>query len=409
MSFRLPRRENPVSGGSLTALSIAATILSGLPIALLGALDVLISADRELSTIQLGFVVAIFFATSAACSLPAGRLLERLGPIRTMEFAAVAIAIVLLWIGLRPWSYPELLLLGVVAGAANAASQIAVNFLLATRISSTRMGVAFGLKQASVPAGPLVAGLSVPIIGLTVGWPWAFALAAAFAAVVALAAALARTSRRPTGRPAKVEVRRHVPALAILSIAVALASAAGNTLGPFLVSAAVARGFVAADAGAMLAVGGLAAVVARILAGWAADRRAQEDSLTMVAILLGIGVLGFAILATATSPAVFAVGTVIAFAAGWGWAGLIWLSVARLAEIPPAAGMSVVQVGASGGGVLGPAVFGILAGNASYPLAWAVAGAAALVASILTIAARRILLPQLRSTRVHDVDRAGVA
>lgn len=379
-----------------TALSVAATTLTQLPIALLGALAILISVDRSLSTVQLGFVVAVFYATSTVSSLPAGWVSERLGPVRTIELSAMVTAIVLISVAVLPWAYPELLLLCAMAGAANAGTQVAVNHLLATRIVQHRQGVVFGVKQASVPAGSLLAGLAVPVVGLTVGWPWAFAIAAGFALIVVLAAESSRTSPRAVRASQDRSVGHHMPALALLSVAVALASAAGNTLAPFLVSSAVARGITASDAGAVLAVGGLAAVVARVIAGWAADHRAREDALTMVAALLGIAVVGFALLATAASPAWFAVGVVIAFATGWGWNGLLWLTVARLQDVPAAAGMSLLQVGASGGGVLGPAAFGLLASNGSYGLAWAAAGGAALAATVLTVVARHLLLPQLR-------------
>lgn len=380
----------------LTAVSVAATTLTGLPTALVGALAVLISVDRPISTAQLGFIVAIFFAASATFSLPAGRVCAQLGPTRTMQLSAAATAIVLISIAALPWAYPELLLLFVLAGIANAATHVSVNLLLATAVVHRRQGLAFGVKQASVPAGPLLAGLAVPTIGLGIGWPWAFVIASAFAVAVMLAAAVLGPSHDSEEIRGSPSVRQHVPALALLSIAVGLASAAGNTLGPFLVSSAVAHGFAIGDAGSVLVLGSVSAVIARMVVGWVADNRPREDSLTIVCVLLAVGVAGFLLLGVATTPIALALAVVIAFGAGWGWAGLLWLSVARLSAIPAAAGMAIVQVGASGGAVLGPAIFGLLAQNMSFGLAWTATAATALAASVLTLVARQMLLPQLR-------------
>ncbi len=66
-----------------------------------------------------------------------------------------------------------------MAGIANGISQPAVNLLLARGIPRARQGLAFGVKQGAVPAASSLGGIAVPILGLTVGWQWAFALAVA--------------------------------------------------------------------------------------------------------------------------------------------------------------------------------------------------------------------------------------
>lgn len=381
---------------AITTLSIAATVLIGLPLALVGALAVLISVDRPISTVQIGFIVAVFFCASAVASLPAGTLCARLGPTRTMQLSATATAVVLISIAVLPWSYPVLLLLFVLAGMANAATHVSVNLILAAGVVHRRQGLAFGVKQASVPAGPLLAGLAVPTIGLTVGWQWAFALGTAFAVAVVIAGRVLGPPHDTAATRKRTSVREHVPALALLSVAVGLASGAGNTLGPFLVTSTVSSGIPVRDAGSILVLGSVTAVASRMAVGWIADNRPREDSLAIVAILLALGVPGFIVLAAATTTASFAIAVVVAFGAGWGWAGLLWLSVARLSAIPASAGMAVVQVGASGGAVVGPAAFGIVAQHWSFGLAWTATGIVTLAAALLIVAARQLLLPQLR-------------
>ena len=44
--------------------------------------------------------------------------------------------------------------------------------------------LAFGLKQSSVPLATFLSGLAIPFVALTLGWRWAFVLAAALAALL---------------------------------------------------------------------------------------------------------------------------------------------------------------------------------------------------------------------------------
>src|SRR4029453_10793467 len=76
------------------------------------------------------------------------------------------------------WSVVAILTVGA---AANALGQLASNSSLAQHVPARRQGLSFGVKQAAIPICTLLAGASVPIVALTLGWRWAFVLAAVLA------------------------------------------------------------------------------------------------------------------------------------------------------------------------------------------------------------------------------------
>ena len=74
-------------------------------------------------------------------------------------------------------------------------------------------------------------------------------------------------------------------------------------------------------------------------------------------------------------PACYVVGLLIANAFGWGWPGLLHLSVARLFPSATAAASGVTQTGVSAGLLIGPLLLGLLIGSAGWQWAWTVVAA----------------------------------
>tara|TARA_R110001583_G_scaffold168710_2_gene321583 strand:+ start:10458 stop:11000 length:543 start_codon:yes stop_codon:yes gene_type:complete len=156
--------------------AVAMAAASVLPLFLVGALSVQLSADLGISVSALGATSAAFFATAALISPLAGKAVFRFGARLTMRFAILVVSATLLTIGLGVNSLGMLLLMLGCAGAGNALSQLSVNQYLAQRTSIHKQGTAYGIKQSAIPAAGMLAGLAVPFFGLTLGWRWTFAL-----------------------------------------------------------------------------------------------------------------------------------------------------------------------------------------------------------------------------------------
>jgi MFS family permease len=386
--------EREASNRRPILLAVAVATVGVLPAFLTGGLAVQVRDELDFGSAALGLAVAAFFASSSLASAVMGRLVERIGFHRGMRLAAIGGAASLLGVALLARSWTGLVACLVLGGLANAASHPATNLSLAREVPARRQGLSFGVKQAAIPAATLLAGLAVPTIAVTFGWRWAFAGGAALALAVALFV--------PAGAPGGV-VRRLAEArekdarfapLVLLALGIGLGSTATAPLGTFLVESSVAAGLRVDTAGLLLALGSAVNIVVRVAFGHLADGM-SGGRLQLVAAMLGIGVVGFVLLATGESALILP-GALLAFGAGWGWPGLFNFAVVKTSPGAPAAATGVTQTGASGGAALGPLVFGLVVEAASYDVAWLVSGAIALGALAAILAGRRMVLRDRR-------------
>lgn len=373
------------SGGlPVVALAVAATVLGMLPVYLLGGLAVQIGEELGLTEAGLGLAVSTFFTTSALVSVPGGRLSQRIGAERGILLGAVSSLLALLGVAAIVTSLPTLLVVMAVGGLGSGLSQPAANLALARQVPAQRQGLAFGAKQSSVPVTTLLGGLAVPVIALTVGWRWAYVAGAGLAVVLTVWAVRRDSNARPAPvSPATID-RRQVRSLVPLAIAGGLASGAVNALGAFLVLWGVRSGLSASASGLMFASGSAVSIVTMVSFGGLVDRRRISAVRTAGGFLL-LGSAGMGLLATGSVPAVFFVGTLLAFGAGWAWPGLFNLAIVRRHADAPAAATGITQTGVFAGAVVGPVAFGVIAQAWSYAAGWWLVAVALALAGALII------------------------
>lgn len=388
----LSAAQSPATSGNagqpLRAVTgaLTTTIAVTIPVFLVGGLAVQISDELGFSPAGLGLAVSAYFGASALASVPAGALVERYGPALISRCAITLAAASLVGIAVAArslWSLVSILALGA---AANALGQLASNSSLAARVPARRQGLSFGVKQAAIPICTLLAGAAVPAVALTLGWRWAFVLAA----VLALAAVpLVPAGGRRTRTVHRRDRDQATGALVVIGVAATLAAGAANALGTFLVDSAVARGVSPGPAGLALTLGGAVCAAARIFGGWQADRFPSRQ-VGVIAGLLAAGAVGLALLAVPGSPALVA-GVVLGFGLGWAWPGLMNFAVVRLHPQAPAAATSITQTGVYAGGCIGPLGLGALAAATGYPTMWVVAAVAMLSAAGLMVVGSLLL------------------
>jgi MFS family permease len=387
---------NPRAAVKAAVGAVATTTASVIPVFLVGGLAVQISRELGFSPAGLGVAVALYFAASAVCSIPAGWLVERYGDRLTSRAGVLLSVLSLLGTALLARSYTSLVVIMMVGAAANALGQLSANLSLARQVPRHRQGLSFGVKQAAIPIATLLAGAAVPTIALTAGWRWAFVVVAG---LCLLALPVAPRGPRPPARPAGAgdpSADRATAALVVVAIGAMLSAGSASALGIFLVDSAVAQHINPGTAGTVLTMGSLVGVAARIGGGWLADRR-RGNHLLVVAATLAIGAAGLVLLAL-PGMASLVVGTVVGFGLGWSWPGVLNFAVVRLNPKAPAAATSITQAGVYVGGCLGPLVFGVLAAH-SYPLAWLVAAGAMVAAAVMMMVGRWRLLahPSVRA------------
>lgn len=370
---------------SVGAVCVATVTI--LPLSLTGALAVQVGHELAVSTSALGAASSAFFGAATLVSPLAGAVVERIGARSAMRLSLVLVAVVLVAVGTTAHSLPALLGLMGLGGAGNALAQPATNLYLAERVVRRRQGSAYGIKQSAIPASGLLAGLAVPALGLTVGWRWAFVLFALPA--IALALRTPGGSRRSdwpvrTGRTTALPHK----ILLIVALGAGLGAACASTLAIFLVAGAVDAGWSEAQAGLVFAAASATGILARVAAGVRADHR-NERHLEVMATMLLLGALGFIGLASG-QQVLYALGALVAFGLGWGWPGLLVLSVVQMSPDSPAAATAFTQMGTSAGAVIGPLAFGVLVERTSYPVGWGCAGAGLTLAAVIFLAARRL-------------------
>jgi MFS family permease len=361
-----------------TAL-IVANVMPGF---LTASLAPRIRDDFAFGDSSLGLAVGLFYVVSAAGSVPAGRLVDRVGAARGMGLAGAGTAVSCLAIAALAQSTASLTALLLIGGVGNALGGPSVSALLKREVAAHRQGLAFGAQQSGAPLGALAAGLALPLVAIPVGWRWAFV---ASAAVTLCALAFApRTVTGPAGSPAPRRSPTRFTSVHALGVAAALASAAGVGFVSFLVTYAVDSGMSEAAAGLLLAGVSLTAAVSRIVLGAFADRAGQEPLRPVVA-MLAASVSGYLLL-TAGEPGVIAAAALLAGGLGWAWPGGLTLAVVQRSPDAPAWAVGVMMTGLFVGAVGGPLLTGVLAEQELFAAAWIACAGLALLAAA-TVAA----------------------
>ncbi|MCW2542216.1 MAG: major facilitator superfamily 1 [Frankiales bacterium] len=367
-----------------------ATTMAQLPVFLVGAAAPSMRHDLHFGAGRLGLAISAFWAAMAVGALVGAGLARRLGAQATVAIGVATAALSLLGLA-SAQAWIALLAFAALGGLASAITTPAGDMALFAVLPIDRRGVAYGIKQASLPAASLLAGAGVPVLVLTVGWRWAF-VAGLLLAVPALglaphgrlrtSAIRSRNSRRAT------EVVPRLTDLIPVATAVALAMSGVSAMGAFYVVSAVNAGHSSRLAGLLLALGGVFGIAGRFVFSWRLGQLAYPYA--VVAALMGFGGVGAILFAIDGQLALLVVGTVIAFGSGWGWNGLLTQTAVVSHPHATARASAYVMVGAAVGGVIGPTLFGQIVTHAGYSIAWLVCGAEFLsAAAVLATACGR--------------------
>jgi MFS family permease len=379
----LPAVRRPTLA-TLLPLSVGIVTLSTQAVFLLGASFFQIGEEFGIGPLGLGVLTAAFFLTAAATSAPLGRWVQRVGWQRAMVINMRVTACVLATIPLVTRDVWVFALLLIVAASIYGSSNPAANQALADHTNPSRQATIFGAKHAGIPASTLLAGLAVPLVIERHGWRWAFVAAAILALVVSflvprrsLPAPVAVTG--PTG--VEIGPETSTRDLLFLAIGSSFATWGAIALGTYLVSATVAAGFTASQAGVLQFVGSAVSIGARVVAGVITDRVGGRGFGGIV-VLAVLGAAAFLFLPLSSGPG-YLIFVVVAFGTGWGWPGLMTYTVVRANRASVAAASSITQAGVflGAGGV--PILLGAVIERWSFDGAWVTAACGLLVAALI--------------------------
>lgn len=370
------------------------TTLAALPVFLVSAQSVLIERDLAFGEARLGLVVSAFFGAAAIASLTGTNFIERLGARRATMVSGTIAVVSASGIALLSSSFIWLLTFLILAGVANAGLQMTSNVTLARVLPADRQGLGYGVKQSAIPFSILIGGLTVPTLTILVGWRGTFAVAAFAAFCVVLAGSRMARVDRAAIHLAATGASAPRAALIVTFVAMSAASGAVNSLGAFLPSWAFEVGLSPERAGLLLSAVSALAIASRLASGMRADRR-DGRNLPVVAVMLGFGAIGVAMLAF-PNLSMLIVGSILAFGLGWGWPGLLMFAVVRVGRDRPGPAASSVQAGAFVGGASGPLLFGLLVSATNYSVAWLAASGLMIGSAALLLVARRMFILDIR-------------
>ena len=374
------------------AASIACLTASVMPGFLAGALGSDIKDAFGISDTGLGVTLAVTYALPAVASIHAGVLADRMGARRSLLLSMVVTLASYLAVAVLAHSFPTFLVSMAVAGAGLTLAGPAAKVLVAQHVSAERHGIAFAVHMSAIPLAPLLAGLTVPIVGGTSGWRWAFAGSAVLAGVGMLMLPAEQRSGDGTATTKAPDAGRfaHVrlAPLFVLGGAATLASAAVIGAASFFVVNSESAGISEDAAGLLLSSASAGVITLRILLGVMADRGRTGDVNTVAALLVA-SAAGYALMA-ADTPWLYALGGQVAIIVGWSWPALMVVALVRMNPHAPGLATSFAIGGLNLGSVLGPGAFGAITDNVSSSAALAVAAVWAFAAAALSLLGRLI-------------------
>lgn len=371
------------------ALAIGMAISAVLPVFLTGALAVQIRENLNLTPSLLGMAVGTFFLFAALASFTSGHIAYRLDGTKLIKTCMLGSSVLLASVAFFATSYTIFVVILALGGAVNGALQPPINVFLSQVIPKRKQGLAFGIKQAAIPLSTFLAGLSVPLVALTLGWRYAFLFVAPLGVVFFF---LAPRSVLPVdgGRATGLSERPPAAPLVMLSIGMGLGTGAANAFGAFIVSYAVHTGWNPGLAGLLIVLGSFIGVLSRIGQGFFADRRHGKHFLFAL-WSVGIGGVGYFMFALGYGWLIVPA-TIISYGAGWGWNGLFIFAIVRNFTKYAGYATGTIQSGSYVGSVLGPLGFGFVVEKAGYSLAWSLAAVCAVGAAVAVFIARRLVL-----------------
>ena len=375
------------------AASLAISTVGSLPVLLAGAFTGIEEASLRINQIHAAISVAVYFVGAGISAMTLGRLSDQRESTVIMQVGLAGTAVGSLVVGIST-GWPIMVMGLVLAGMGYGLAQPAVSRFLSDSIVSGRRGLAFGLRQAGVPAATILAGLAESAVPSTLGWRMAyFTVAMLVPLTLVVASRYGKAFVRPGPRTPLVipDTRRSSQRVLLLAGSLGLGAATIYAATSFTVPVARTVGFSASTAGVLAAAGGALALTMRIAIGALRDKAGFDPLLAAGAMILG-GVLGYLMLSTGR-PGLFVAGVAIVYSLGCGWNALLLQALA--AEFPSAVGKTTGAglAAAFGGGLVGPLAFGTMITYLGMSVAWTLLGLIAAVAGVGMLLSVRLRAP----------------
>ena len=391
-----PSAADGTAGGQSGAARVVVVLtlamaVAVMPIGALGVLAPILTAKLDISTGQIGLLIAVASASSALFAPRTGRFVDRIGDRNALLVVLASGAVCLTAMALAA-GFVTLMVAVAIGGLCRAAANPATNRFISTRVAAGRRGFVTGIKHSGETGTTILIASALPTAAVLLGWRAALLI---LAAIAVAGLGFAAASIHGTAHVERTEVaggplRRSIYWLTAYTTAM---GAAGTCMTGYLPLYAHDVGhFSVAAAGFVMASAAVVATLSRVLWSHLAERRLGIPA--ALRILPSVAVVAIVLLILA--PRIGA-GAYWAAAALWGASGLTFGAVSNLAVIIESDGANTGR----GSGMIGFG-FGLGAMIASPIFGWLVdsgpgyEGGFALVAGCYAAAVGVILLGQGR-------------
>ena len=330
-----------------------------------------VTAAAGVPAAHVGYYASAVAAGAVAFYLFGASITHRYGAVRTLQIGAVLAALSLLLVLTGAWVV--ILLAGLLIGIGFGANTPASAELLHRHVPPERLGLAFSVKQAGMPIGAILAGLSLPVLAQIWGWQAAI-LAASGLGLVAVLLVQPLRSRYDTRAPGEANAASgtwvDLRALADLSkradirrlmVYGALLAVVQGSVNAFLVTYLVtALGHSLVLAGSLYSLYQVIGIAGRIASGWLADRAlGRLRMLAVIGTASGAAAILLSGLTAATPLSLIVLCVLFAGLVTGSWNGILLAEVTEAApdgRVPEA--NNVTAIGVFAGFMLGPTLFG---------------------------------------------------
>lgn len=236
-----------------TAAALGAALV---PVFLFGALSEQIRRGIAFDKAAIGIAVSVFFVVAAVGAPVGGWVTQRIGSRRSMLLGIALASTASFGIGLMATSWWSIVMLLALAGATVGLIDTGAAQTFTELVPTRRQGLAFGIKEGSIPAASMLAGSAVPLLALTAGWRSAFVATALLAPLIS-AVLLPResTPRRGQHRASEHRARPCLLLRLLLAVGAGAGAGAGTATATYLVPAVTNAGLSPGAAGTLLAIG----------------------------------------------------------------------------------------------------------------------------------------------------------
>jgi len=362
------------------------------PLYFYGALSVQITQGLGYRPSLHGLGATSFYLVAAVFAVSLGRTTDRLDPVITLRLAINMTIISNLGITLSN-SLVVICASLAIGGLGNALATPGIAQLVQDRIELRKQGLAYGFKQSATGLSTLIGGAAIPFVALDNQWRYVFGLGVLFSLGILLKLRGMSSSKLSDLRKLhkkELKVSRtkakhsYSSEVKLISTSFAIGAAVGAGLITYLPLSIAEVGLNSTESSFVLILASSSSLITRFVVLLYMDRT-KIDSIRICIGMMFLGSIGLFGLST-MSKGVITISSLISYAFGWGWIGLITYKMLRISDGNLGSNVGLMQAAAAVGSISGPIALGATYELSGFALMWQIS-ALGLVLSLLFLIA----------------------